>query len=124
MRDGVLNCPNCGAPVTGGRCEYCGTLFLDFGALSMDEPTYLRIRTEYGFSMFRCIVTKAEFELSNNITELYAYGEPVIRTIPPEYKFTFEAIGVPNENGLVFIKSKSPALDPYAQELAGLEKNP
>lgn len=27
MRDGVLNCPNCGAPVTGGRCEYCGTIF-------------------------------------------------------------------------------------------------
>lgn len=21
------NCPNCGAPVTGDRCEYCGTVF-------------------------------------------------------------------------------------------------
>lgn len=21
------NCPNCGAPVTGPRCEYCGTQF-------------------------------------------------------------------------------------------------
>lgn len=25
MKD--LNCPNCGAPITGDKCEYCGTLF-------------------------------------------------------------------------------------------------
>lgn len=23
----MTNCPNCGAPVYGGRCEYCGTVF-------------------------------------------------------------------------------------------------
>lgn len=22
------NCPNCGAPIKGGRCEYCGTEFV------------------------------------------------------------------------------------------------
>lgn len=22
-----LNCPNCGAPITGDKCEYCGTVF-------------------------------------------------------------------------------------------------
>lgn len=22
----MTNCPNCGAPLVGGRCEYCGTL--------------------------------------------------------------------------------------------------
>ena len=22
----MTNCPNCGAPTVGGRCEYCGTL--------------------------------------------------------------------------------------------------
>lgn len=21
-----VNCPNCGAPLVGGRCEYCGTV--------------------------------------------------------------------------------------------------
>lgn len=24
-----LNCPNCGAPITGSVCEYCGTKFYD-----------------------------------------------------------------------------------------------
>ena len=23
----MFNCPNCGAPITGNQCEYCGTLF-------------------------------------------------------------------------------------------------
>ena len=23
----MTNCPNCGAPITGPRCEYCGTQF-------------------------------------------------------------------------------------------------
>lgn len=22
-----LNCPNCGAPISGSACEYCGTVF-------------------------------------------------------------------------------------------------
>ena len=26
-RPRLLNCPNCGAPVTGQKCEYCGTRF-------------------------------------------------------------------------------------------------
>lgn len=23
----ITNCPNCGAPITGRQCEYCGTMF-------------------------------------------------------------------------------------------------
>ena len=26
MKD-LLNCPNCGAPISGSKCEYCGTIF-------------------------------------------------------------------------------------------------
>lgn len=25
----LLNCPNCGAPVSGFKCEYCGTVFYE-----------------------------------------------------------------------------------------------
>lgn len=27
--DRLYNCPNCGAPITGDKCEYCGTMFRD-----------------------------------------------------------------------------------------------
>ena len=23
----ISNCPNCGAPIVGNKCEYCGTIF-------------------------------------------------------------------------------------------------
>ena len=38
-----LNCPNCGAPITGCECEYCGTVFYDFAVLSDEKPTYIRL---------------------------------------------------------------------------------
>lgn len=25
----ITNCPNCGAPIVGNECEYCGTIFND-----------------------------------------------------------------------------------------------
>ena len=33
------NCPNCGAPITGPRCEYCDTLLV--------EPTYYQFNIPY-----------------------------------------------------------------------------
>lgn len=30
----MKNCPNCGAPVSGSHCEYCGTDF---------EPVYVKL---------------------------------------------------------------------------------
>lgn len=27
----ITNCPNCGAPVNGKTCEYCGTKFVSTG---------------------------------------------------------------------------------------------
>ena len=33
------NCPNCGAPITGARCEYCGTVF--YGTVSESSDTWV-----------------------------------------------------------------------------------
>ena len=43
MRD-RLNCPNCGAPIDGVKCSYCGTMFYDFASIKAGETSYLRIR--------------------------------------------------------------------------------
>ena len=42
MRD-KLNCPNCGAPITGVECPYCGSVFYDFVTLDSTKPTYIRM---------------------------------------------------------------------------------
>lgn len=43
MRD-KLNCPNCGAPIIGTECPYCGTVFYDFATLDSMKPTYVRMK--------------------------------------------------------------------------------
>ena len=117
-----LNCPNCGAPVTGPRCEYCGTLFLDFGALSMDAPTYIRIRMEDKYLFFRGIIRDIELK-SRPTPVMYAWNDPaIIETVPFEYELNFSAVGAPSENGLVFIESETPTIEASTQEAAGMER--
>lgn len=43
------NCPNCGAPVRGHSCEYCGTVF-DWATYLEVERTRARNRPERGSS--------------------------------------------------------------------------
>ena len=41
-KEELLNCPNCGAPISGDRCEYCGTQFIDCTTIRRDKPFYLK----------------------------------------------------------------------------------
>lgn len=43
MRDRT-NCPNCGMPIVGAKCEYCGTQFYDMADISADDFCFLRMR--------------------------------------------------------------------------------
>ena len=36
-------CPVCGAPIEGEKCEYCGCVIYDFANVSTDEPRYIRL---------------------------------------------------------------------------------
>lgn len=75
-----LNCPNCGAPITGIRCEYCGTQFLDFATIDMDEPFYIRIKQ--GNGLMTCKAMVKEFNVHCEPPEfdiLYARDLPFYR---------------------------------------------
>ena len=42
FREEMLNCPNCGAPISGDRCDYCGTQFIDCTTIQPDKRFYLK----------------------------------------------------------------------------------
>lgn len=42
--NGKINCPNCGAPIESEKCQYCGSIFIDFGTIETDIPFFLKIR--------------------------------------------------------------------------------
>lgn len=44
----MTNCPNCGAPITGYRCEYCDTVFnISKGILLLEENELLLAKTKH-----------------------------------------------------------------------------
>ena len=49
------NCPNCGAPITGYKCEYCGTQFYDFTNMELNEAGYIRIKAYDQILTFKAV---------------------------------------------------------------------
>ena len=62
-----LNCPNCGQPITSEKCEYCGTLFLDFANVKFDhgqfEETYLRLNIDGKLYVTKALPTDVTYNL-------------------------------------------------------------
>lgn len=40
----MTNCPNCGAPISGIKCNYCGTAFFDMVDISTGGTCIVRLR--------------------------------------------------------------------------------
>ena len=59
----MTNCPNCGAPLVGGRCEYCGTLSPDA------EKKIQELRRQ----MYEISQYKMASDAISKITPLFAY---------------------------------------------------
>lgn len=79
---GRLNCPNCGAPITGSKCGYCGSVFLDFLNLDMDSgaPTFVRIRFNDKVYIFKARPTS--IDIHEYFDDLCLFGDnKVITTI-------------------------------------------
>lgn len=60
-----LNCPNCGAPITDVTCPYCGTVFYDFASIRDDKPTYIRIKFNDDYMVFRARMNVATINISS-----------------------------------------------------------
>lgn len=56
----VTNCPNCGAPITGARCEYCGTMLVDFAAIKSDGPFWMKFNLRGQTFMAKVVLAEME----------------------------------------------------------------
>ena len=82
MRD-LLNCPNCGQPITADKCEYCGTVFYDFTTIDLNGSSYLRIKVNNHIYTVKAILTNFSVEQKPSsrygyldIYNQYVYGKP------------------------------------------------
>ena len=62
-----FNCPNCGAPISGDRCEYCGTQFIDCTTLRPDKAFYLKYSPDGKKTIVaKVILESARHEIEHN----------------------------------------------------------
>ena len=73
MRDKTeLNCPNCGAPITGERCEYCGSVFYDWACIDADKPFFIKYKHGNMVRMSKAVLTGIKFTEECTPVSLYS----------------------------------------------------
>ena len=55
----VYNCPNCGAPIDGHKCKYCGTVIFDFAQIKMGEPCWVALDAGDGIKRLAHVIMKS-----------------------------------------------------------------
>ena len=64
----ISNCPNCGAPIVGNKCEYCGTIFNDIREKYQfnheQEDLYLRIDLLHKLDQLNIDKRNLEYQLA------------------------------------------------------------
>ena len=105
IANNILNCPNCGAPINGANCEYCGVIFYDFANLDADGPSYIRLRFAGRLLIFKALTTSVCVENRGCGTTLYADNVPYYTVgSSPDYHITLEMDVVPDDRGVMFEK--------------------
>ena len=73
--NGLLNCPNCGAPIQNDICPYCGSVFLDFS-----RPTFVKVRDRQGrFLLMKVKTPHVRIDINQDTAEFYADNRKYIQ---------------------------------------------
>lgn len=102
----LLNCPNCGAVVTGATCEYCGTVFYDFANMELYEAGYLRLKIGDVLNIFKAMPISISFENVAQTAMLYADDNPLEMLSTPKYEVNIRLRILPDDRGVILEKRK------------------
>lgn len=100
----LTNCPNCGAPIEGIKCKYCGTLHFDVADICSNHPKYIRIPIGDMNCMFNVIATDIELEQEYNETEFYSDNVRYEVQRTPEMNLKLNLKVVPDDKGIYAMK--------------------
>lgn len=102
MRE-LLNCPNCGAPITAEKCAYCGSVFLDFAAIQVGAPSYVKFKVGNAYICARLMVDNLSMEQRSEYTTYTDNVGVILGTKHTGASFEFHmdahAVAMPMEGG-------------------------
>lgn len=76
----MYNCPNCGAPIEGYVCKYCGTYLINIADISNENPTYIRFKFNNNIYIMLVQAANASLEIKSN--PMYIEYNSKIKCIP------------------------------------------
>ena len=111
MRD-KLNCPNCGAPIVGIKCEYCGTQFFDIADIEIGKPGYLRMRVGNEVNKLIACPTNVDVRVERIQPMKYWHNDVVVPIkVPDDITVNIELKIIPDNDGIqlrkVFLDERS-----------------
>lgn len=75
----MTNCPNCGAPISGDACQYCGTVIWDFATIELHKPQWIKVKHDGEIIMVRAMIDNVSTHISSD--RFYEWS-PIIYTEP------------------------------------------
>ena len=101
------NCRNCGAPVSGGVCEYCGTPTDRFAKLVLGKPLSVRFEANGAEYEFEMIVDGFNFDAHADTNNFYADGMCYYTAISEvEYRTAFSGSVVAHDGVMIKVKNR------------------
>lgn len=98
------NCPNCGAPIDGHKCPYCGTVIFDFASIEVGKPIWISLKAPDGKIHMVHVLPEAIDFLPSICDDAYIYTDNDRHYIkyschPPALRMEFTEI--PNMDGIL-----------------------
>ncbi len=72
------NCPNCGAPITGMECAYCGTRLEDILRMASGKPVMISFEIGGKEYTVRFLLNSLTMRYDTDLTDLYSDGQKVL----------------------------------------------
>lgn len=100
------NCPNCGAPINGEKCPFCGTVFIDWAVIDMNNPFYLKFKYRDSITRGRCICEKFAYAIQPDEEIHCSYDNSSMLITPNRLTYTMDIHlrFLPNKDGIVLTK--------------------
>ena len=104
----MANCPNCGAPLTGHKCEYCGAVIFDFAALEIGKPVWINFKMGEQWMMAHVLPESASVHVEP-MDEFVLYADGITQATfrrPAPVRIELSFIEIPTDKGYGHIVSE------------------
>jgi len=104
----MTNCPNCGAPLTGHKCEYCGAIIFDFAAIEIGKPVWINFKMGDRWVLAHVLLESGDIHVEP-MDEFIMYADGIAQATfrrPAPVRIEMNFIEIPTDKGYGHIVSE------------------